>query len=115
MLSAPPRNPIPKLADLPFVIETPRVRLRPQQDGDADQFFPYVSDPELVKYVTWAAHTSVDETREWVKKVSDLIAAGTDMVWTIEHEGAPVGCVGLHGITKALAENPAIRQAYLGI
>ena len=99
MLSAPPRNPVPKLAELPLVIETPRVKLRPQDANDADRFFPYVSDPALSQYVTWAAHTSVDETREWVKKAAEMVEAGTDMVWTIEHEGAPVGCVGLHGIT----------------
>jgi [ribosomal protein S5]-alanine N-acetyltransferase len=99
MLSAPPRSNIPKLTELPLVIETPRVKLRPQLAGDADAFFPYVSDPELSTMVSWSAHTSVDETREWIRKASELVEAGTDMVWTLEHEGAPIGCVGLHGIT----------------
>jgi len=84
------------------VIETPRVTLRPQDASDADRFFPYVSDPALSQYLTWSAHTSIDETREWVKKAAEMVAAGTDIVWTIEHEGAAVGCVGLHGITWTL-------------
>jgi [ribosomal protein S5]-alanine N-acetyltransferase len=99
MLSAPPKTSIPKLSELPLVIETPRVKLRPQQDSDADAFFPYVSDPALSRMVSWAAHKDIEETREWIRKAAEMVAAGTDMVWTIEHEGVPVGCLGLHGIT----------------
>jgi [ribosomal protein S5]-alanine N-acetyltransferase len=102
MSSAPPRSNIPKLSELPLVIETPRVKLRPQVETDADAFFPYVTDPEVTKHVTWAPHQSIDETREWLRKSAESLAAGTDMVWTIEHEGAPVGCVGLHGIMWGL-------------
>ncbi len=99
MLSAPPRPVIPTLAELPLVIETPRVKLRPQVESDAEAFFPYVSDPELTRMVTWAPHTEIEQTREWLRKGAEMVAAGTDMIWTIEHEGAPVGCLGLHGIT----------------
>ena len=98
MLSAPPRATIPKLAELPLVIEGPRIKLRPQRDSDAEALFPYVSDPELPQYVTWSAHQNIEETREWLKGAAEMVAKGTDMVWTIEHEGAAVGCVGLHGI-----------------
>src|SRR5687767_13936848 len=99
MMSAPPRAQIPNLAELPHVMETPRIKLRPQVDSHAEAFFPYVRDPDLSKHVTWAAHKDINETREWIAKARGMVAAGTDMVWTIEHEGAPVGCVGLHGIT----------------
>lgn len=98
MSSPPPRNPIPRLADLPLVIETPRVRLRPQVESDAEAFFPHVSDPQLSQYVSWAAHTTIDETREWLRETGELIEKGGDMVWTLEHEGVPCGCIGLHGI-----------------
>ncbi len=99
MSSAPPRSAIPTLTELPLVIETPRIRLRPQAESDAEAFFPFVSDPELSPYVTWAAHSRLDETREWLRTGAERVAAGSDMIWTIEHEGAPVGCIGLHGIT----------------
>ena len=99
MSSAPPRSAIPTLTELPLVIETPRIRLRPQAESDAEACFPFVSDPELSPYVTWAAHSRLDETREWLRTGAERVAAGSDMIWTIEHEGAPVGCIGLHGIT----------------
>jgi RimJ/RimL family protein N-acetyltransferase len=84
------------------VIESQRLKLRPQVDSDADAFFPYVSDPEMSRMVSWAPHGGVEETREWIKNTARGVEAGTDMVWTIEHEGAPVGCLGLHGITWAI-------------
>lgn len=102
MSSAPPRSEIPTLADLPLVIASPRLTLRPHDEGDAERFFPYVSDPDVARYVTWGAHTSVDQTREWLRAGRELVAKGTDVIWTIEHEGAPIGCVGLHGITWTL-------------
>jgi RimJ/RimL family protein N-acetyltransferase len=102
MSSAPPRSPIPKLDELPLEIDTPRVRLRPPRESDADAFFPYVSEPELSRYVTWAAHAHVDDTREWLRKGQEMVAKGGDMIWTLEHEGSPCGCIGLHGITWAV-------------
>lgn len=98
MFPAPPRADVPTLSDLPLVLDTARARLRPQVESDAEAFFPYVSDPELVRLVTWAAHADVEQTRLWLRDGAALVAKGTDMIWTIEHAGAPVGCVGLHGI-----------------
>jgi RimJ/RimL family protein N-acetyltransferase len=102
MLPSPPRTNIPTLTDLPLVIETPRLVLRPQRASDADAFFPYVSDPELTTMVTWAAHTDIAQTRAWIANGAEELAAGTDIVWTLEHEGKPSGCVGLHSILWAV-------------
>src|SRR5262245_23242864 len=98
MQPAPPRSSIPKLSELTLVIDAPRLTLRPQRESDAESFFPYVSDRELPKYVTWAPHTKIEETREWLSKGAEMVADGTDMIWVIEHERAPVGAIGLHGI-----------------
>jgi uncharacterized membrane protein (UPF0182 family) len=46
------------------------VKLRPQVDSDADGFFPYVRDPEMTKYVSWAAHSNIEATREGFAIVS---------------------------------------------
>ncbi len=102
MSSAPPRTPIPSLDELPLIIDAPRVRLRPQLETDADAFFPFVSDPELARYVSWSAHTKIEETREWLRDGAETFANGTEMRWTIEHEGAPVGCISLLGIRWSL-------------
>ena len=43
------------LSEIP-VLETPRLRLRALAERDVDDLWPYVSDPELTKFMTWAAH-----------------------------------------------------------
>jgi ribosomal-protein-alanine N-acetyltransferase len=106
-MAAPPIARIPKLSELPLVIETARLRLRPPTESDAEAIFAYASNPELPRYMSWAAHETVEETREWFRACVANIAAGTDLTWLIEHAGAPVGCIGLDSITWSLR---ALRQ-----
>jgi RimJ/RimL family protein N-acetyltransferase len=47
MQSAPPRAQIPKLDELPLVIDAQRITLRPIVEADADELHPYASDPEV--------------------------------------------------------------------
>lgn len=94
-----PRAPIPKLAELPLVIETRRLVIRPQVEADAEAFFEYTKDPELTKYVTWASHATLDEARAWQRERLDQCASGKRMLWTIEKDGAPIGSVSLRDIT----------------
>src|SRR5258706_15755585 len=100
--SAPPRPDIPQLADLPLVIETPRLRLRPIALTDVDDLWPHVSDPRITAYVSWAAHKDRDETGAWLQDALDGFAKNTDLVWAIEHDGHASGCIGLHDIRWAL-------------
>jgi RimJ/RimL family protein N-acetyltransferase len=99
MPSPPPRDPIPVLAELPLVIDTPRLHLRPQRDSDAESLFRYTSDSSLTPFVTWATHRDIEETRQWLRDAKARFDAGTHMVWTIEHEGDACGAISLLGIT----------------
>jgi RimJ/RimL family protein N-acetyltransferase len=99
MSSVPPIGTIPAMSSLPLVVESPRVKLRPPTEADAEALFPIVSQPELPKYMSWAPHASIDETRAWFRWCAEALAAGTHMTWLIEHAGAPVGCVALDAIT----------------
>jgi ribosomal-protein-alanine N-acetyltransferase len=101
MSSAPPRAEIPKLTDLPLVIETPRLRMRPVELGDADAFFPLASEPEVSPLMLWRAHASITETREWLTASTEARAKGSEIAWAIEHAGAIIGCIGLTAITWA--------------
>jgi [ribosomal protein S5]-alanine N-acetyltransferase len=96
--SPPPPARTVRLHELDLVLVTPRMRLRPLQESDVDDLWPYVSDPELPRMMSWTAHTDPGQTREFVRHVSQGLAAGTDMVWAIEHGGRAVGTVGFDGI-----------------
>jgi [ribosomal protein S5]-alanine N-acetyltransferase len=92
-MSAPPRE-IPRLADLPLVLETARLRLRPFVAGDVDAIFPIVSDPAFPRMMSWNAHRDRDETADYVRSL-EVGERGTAVTWAIEHEGRAVGSIGL--------------------
>jgi ribosomal-protein-alanine N-acetyltransferase len=54
-------------------LHTPRLVLRALDPGDADDIFAYAADPEVAQYTLWRAHTSLEESRQfiaWLTKVS---------------------------------------------
>src|SRR5262249_55663572 len=71
---------------------------------DAEAIWPYVSDPEIPRFMTWDAHLDIAETREWLSHTVQARAAMTDLVWAMipDGEGPPVGVIGLHEITRKM-------------
>lgn len=100
--SAPPRERIPRLDDLDLVLTTARLRLRPFRDADVDDLWPFVSDPELTRMMSWAAHTDRSQTVAFVAWTKDGFARGSDVVWAIEVAGRAMGCISLDGIQFAM-------------
>jgi ribosomal-protein-alanine N-acetyltransferase len=100
--SAPPSPNPPKIDQLDLVLVTARLRLRPIAESDVDDLWPYASDPELPRMMSWAAHTDRSQTLEFVREVSKALAGNAGVTWAIEHDGRAVGCVGLDGIQFTL-------------
>lgn len=98
MMSSAPRAEIPTLSELPLVIESHRVKMRPLAATDVEALWPYVSDPELPRMMSWDAHRDPSETGAFVAFAAEALAKGTDVVWAIEHESRLAGTIGLHGI-----------------
>jgi ribosomal-protein-alanine N-acetyltransferase len=101
-LSPPPRVKIPKLDELDLVLVTQRLRLRPLQDADVDDLWPFVSDPELPRLMSWAAHTERSQTLAFIATAREGFAKGTDIAWAIEIDGRAVGVISLDGIQFAV-------------
>jgi len=99
MASAPPRPHIPRTADLPLVVDTPRLTLRPLELGDADALFPYASDSEVSRMMSWDPHKDRKDTVAFLERMIAAREAGTSVGWAIVVGGAPVGVISLDGIT----------------
>lgn len=99
-MSAPPRSTIPTLSELRLEIETPRLVLRPWTSSDADvnAMWPYASDPEFPKQMSWNAHTDKDTTRAFLQSNEKELAEGTGINWALIHAGKPVGSIELGNI-----------------
>ena len=95
---ASPRSAIPKLSELPLVIETARLRLRPFAESDVDAIWPIVSDPQFPRQMSWSAHADRDETFAFLRSQADAIRDGSGIGWAIEHEGRAAGCVGFDSV-----------------
>ncbi len=92
-------GPIPNLDTLDAVITTPRLVLRPLEPRHADELFPYASDPDVARTMSWNAHADLDETRAWVDMMIRERARQSELVWAIEHAGKAIGAIGLGRIT----------------
>ena len=110
MESVPPRADIPVLASLPLVIEASKFRLRPVALSDVEDLWPFVSDPELPKHMSWRAHRDRDETTAFVQSQIDGLAAGKLINWVIEIAGKAAADVTLSGITLAVLDRLARRS-----
>ena len=97
-VSPPQREAIPRLAELDLVLVTARLRLRPIQESDVDDLFPYVSDPEFPRMLSWHAHTERSQTLEYIRHVQAALANNSAVTWVIEHDERAIGCVGLDDV-----------------
>lgn len=82
------------------VLPTQRLVLRPLAEGDAPALWPYVSDPELPRHMTWEAHRELAQTEAFVSAMAKARAAGTNFVWAMQRDGVLVGLIGLHDVTR---------------
>jgi ribosomal-protein-alanine N-acetyltransferase len=80
------------------VLVTPRLRLRPVVEADAEDLFPYVSDPEVPRMMSWAAHTDRSDTLGFIRMKREAFDRRTGVSWVIEHAGRVVGAVSLHDL-----------------
>jgi RimJ/RimL family protein N-acetyltransferase len=82
----------------PEQLETGRLRLRRPTIDDAESAFEtYTSDPGITRYLTWSAHTSVAQTREFFQQTIDAwdLRMGHRM-WLLERkaDGLIIGTIG---------------------
>ncbi|MBM4262091.1 MAG: GNAT family N-acetyltransferase [Deltaproteobacteria bacterium] len=69
----------------PQTLKTERLRLRKVKLSDAEAIFrQYAQDPEVTRYVSWRAHQSLDETREYVRMCLLAWDVGKAYHWAIE-------------------------------
>lgn len=69
---------------MPAKIETERLLLHRLKYEDAEEiFYAYASKPEATKYLSWATHQSVDDTRTFLKYAIENWNYGNDYSYSI--------------------------------
>jgi RimJ/RimL family protein N-acetyltransferase len=76
---------LPRVTHPPNTIKTARLRLRKVESSDAEAIHrQYARDPEVTRYVSWRAHRSLNETREYVRMCLLAWDVGNAYHWAIE-------------------------------
>jgi ribosomal-protein-alanine N-acetyltransferase len=82
---------------MPARIETDRLLLQRLKYEDAEEiFYAYASKPEATRYLSWATHESVDDTRLFLKSVVDSWDYGADYSYSIRLKNRVlIGSIGM--------------------
>ena len=82
---------------MPVEMETERLLLQRLRYEDAEEiFYAYASKPEATRYLSWATHESVDETRDYLKYAVDNWNFGTDYSYSMRlKSGVLIGSIGV--------------------
>lgn len=75
-----------------FVLETPRLLLRPWRETDAPALYEYARNPVIGTAAGWPPHTSVDESRQIIR---DVFSAPETYALVSRETGLPIGAAGL--------------------
>ena len=74
------------------LLETPRLWLRPWEEGDAESLYKYAKDPAVGPIAGWPPHTSVENSREVIRTV---LSAPETYAVVLKQGGEAVGSIGL--------------------
>lgn len=80
------------------VLKTQRLILRPMTVVDAESAFKnWTSDPEVSRFMRWAQHKSVADTREWLESEEKVLDSETIYNWgfVLRETGELIGSGGL--------------------
>jgi len=87
----------------PFpVIETERLVLRRTTLDDANDYFYLRSSPEAMKHICKPLQISVEETKELIYKINEMIAFNDGISWAVclKNNSKMIGSVSFHRIYK---------------
>lgn len=81
----------------PVTLETPRLRLEPTVPEHADELDARVVDSasELRPFLAWVEGSTVEDRRFFAQRCAEEWAQGTGWNFTMLHEGAVIGSIGL--------------------
>jgi ribosomal-protein-alanine N-acetyltransferase len=88
------------LSDDALVLRTGRLVLRPSRVEDAPLLFEHCSDPRVPRYMSWAPHRDLDETKTFLEGCLQGRRAGTGYNWCIFEDEGFRGFIGLQGIAR---------------
>jgi len=84
------------------VIRTKRLTLRAARMSDAEDLYEYSRDPAVARLVLWDAHTSIHQTRTYIRYLLRQYKSGqpSSFVITMSDTGKAIGTIGFMWIQQ---------------
>lgn len=84
-------------------LQTPRLLLRPLEEGDAEDLFAYASDPAVTEYLQWPRHQSLATTRAFLGRMMRAAAEDRPHPWALvlPETGRMIGTCGFNNLRPA--------------
>lgn len=92
-------------------LQTARLCLRPATMNDAQDIYEYSRDPEVARHVLWEPHTSIHQTRAYIRFLLRQYRNGAPSSFVIEHRqlGKVIGTIGFMWVQQ---DNRAAEVGY---
>lgn len=80
----------------PPQMETARLTLRPFRLRDASDVYVWSHDPEVARYVLWEPHSSVRESKNWIRWMKRMYREAQPASWAVvlKDSGRVIGSIG---------------------
>ena len=94
-------------------IETKRLILRPFRMEDAEPMYRnWASDQEVTRYLTWNAHTSVEDTKQILTSWTESYSGPANYQWAIElkETGEPIGSIAAVEMNENTCRKPSVQS-----
>ena len=94
------------------IIETPRLILRPWQEGDVLPYYRLNQDPKVVEFLP--SSITIDQTKSFIKKMNQQLVERDYTFWAVELKdgGDLLGFVGLNDTDFEASFTPAVEIAW---
>lgn len=101
----------------PDILSTERLLLRKPRMEDAPVIFDsYAQDPEVMRYLVWKPHQTVQETYQFLNACEELWQTGKDFAYAIalKVEGKLIGMFGFHPMKVKVEVGYVLARPYWG-
>ena len=80
------------------IFETPRLRVRPWRESDAEALFRYASEPEVGERAGWPPHESIEDS---IKVIREVFSNGHTFAMELKETGEAIGCICYYDHTES--------------
>lgn len=94
-------------------LKTERLILRKINEEDIEQLFKLRTDKNVMKYIGKSPMTSINEAKDLIKMVNDLLESNSGITWAMALKDNPKKLIGTIGLWRLIKEHYRAEIGYM--